>query len=137
MAVTVTQLNAPANGITGGNFTVITQDNVLNVVDTVAFLTTPAGVANGTVQADYTVNPLSGALTVRDTVFTFATGEVIATYYGNEATNPVFLANPTFAPPNPGYAITQYIYSSPGVLAQVAAYDSTGKVFVGNGGIAT
>ncbi len=133
MAVTVTQLNAPANGVTGGNFTVITQDTVRNVVDTVAFLTTPNGTANGTVQADYTVSPVNGALTVRDTVFTLPTGAVLATFYGDERTNPVFLANPNFVPANPGYLITQYSYTSPGVLAQVVAYDYTGKVYVGTG----
>lgn len=137
MAVTVNQVNTPANGVNPGIFATITQDSVTNNLDVFYFLTTPGGAPNGTIQVDYTANPTNGALTVRDTVFTRPTGAITATYYGDEATNPIFVAyravKPDFVPSNPGYAITQYTYTSPGVLAQVIAIDASGKAFVGSG----
>ncbi len=128
-----------------GFFTTITESNVLNTktntsfltVNNTTFLTTASGAAAGAIQSDYDVNATTGALTVRDVVFSLPTGGVIATYYGNESTNPLFLeyeqtpGGAGFVPPNPSYAITQYTYSSPGVISAITAYDSTGKAFAG------
>ncbi len=133
MAVTTSVTAVQANGVSPGFVTTITANNVTNVVDNLTFLTTAAGAANGTIQSDYTVNATTGALTVRDVVFTLPTGAAIATYYGNEFTNPIL--NPTlsasYVAPNPGYAITQYTYSAPDVISQIVAYDSTGRAYVG------
>ncbi len=135
MAVTVTQVIPP----TGAPFAAatITVDSVRNTEDVMYFLTTAAGAANGAIQADYTLDPTTGAPTVRDTGFFQPNGSSVITYYGNEATNPTVLAVeaavPGFLPANPGFAFTQYTYSAPNVLAQVTATDFSGKTYVGTG----
>ncbi len=99
------------------------------------FLTTASGVANGAIQADYTLDPATGAPTVRDTGFFQPNGASVVTYYGNEATNPGILAqevaNPSFLPANPGFAFTQYTYSAPNVLVALTATDYSGKTYIG------
>ena len=133
MAITQSTFAVQADGTNPGFFTTITADSIRGAVDNATFLTTATGAANGTIQSDYTVNATTGKLDVRDVIFTLPTGGVIATYYGSEFTNP--LLNPTldanYKAPNPGYAITQYTYSSPGVIAQIVAYDSTGRAYIG------
>ena len=80
-----------------------------------------------------TTNPFVASIT-QDSVRNVTDVVYFLTYYGDEATNPVFTANPSFVPANPGYAVTQYFYSAPGVLSQVVAYTAVGgkgQVFTG------
>ena len=133
MTISTTVVTPPAGTSVPWTAALITVDNVRSTERVQFFLTTAAGVANGAIRGDYTMDPTSGALTVRDTVFTQANGSAIATYYGNEATNPVLTSIPGFVPANPGYAYTQYIYAAPNNLVQVIAQDASGRIFVGTG----
>ena len=141
MAVTITDINDPTGGALPWQAAQISQDSVLNTEQVFYFLRpTAPGLAPGAIQADYAVNPANGALTVADTVFYQPNGGIVATYYGNEALNPLLNSIPAstgFTAGNPGYAYTQYIYSSPGVLSQVVAHEANGQTFVGTGAAIT
>ena len=114
----------------------ITQDTVAGTENVFFFLrpTTPGGYG-GALQQDYSV-AADGGLTIRDQVAYLPNGAIVATFFGNEATNPLLGSVPAstgFTVANPGFAYTQYTYSSPGVLARVIAHDASGKTYIGTG----
>ena len=97
--------------------------------------------SNGAISADYVLGTDGKTLIPTDVIDYLPNGGLIATYYGNEFSNPLLApvaaigSQPGFAPANPGYLYTQYTYSPGGALSQVIAADSSGKVFIGSGAV--